>query len=59
MIMPRNIITMHMGIVMYVHNRVDTIMHGHKRAWSQTCLGTIVSCHKHAWTQTRPGTNVS
>ena len=36
------IIIIYMGTVMYVHNRVGTIIHGHKRVWAQMCLVTNV-----------------
>ena len=44
-----------MGIVMYGHNREATIMSEHKSAWAQMCLGTNVWGHKRVWSQTCVG----
>ena len=39
---------------------LGTSMHGHKRVWAQTWVGTNVLCgHKRVWAQTCVGTNVS
>ena len=42
MIIARIFITMYMGTVKYVLNRVVTNMYEHKSAWAQTHLGTNV-----------------
>ena len=59
MIMVRIVIT-YTSTVMYVHNRVGTIMNGHKRVWTQTCMGTNVSGHMRVgtivWAKTCLGT---
>ena len=45
--------------VMYVHNRVGTIMSVYKFVWAQTCLGTVMYGHNHVWAQSCLGTNES
>ena len=42
---------------MYVHNRVGTIMYGHKCLGTDMYIGTNVSGHKNVWAQTCLGTN--
>ena len=41
--------------VMYVHNRVGTIMSVYKFVWGQACLSTVMYGHNHVWAQTSLG----